>query len=374
MSYKKLEYIESTGTQYIDSEFVPTSNTKVVFKFSEKGSTNGVWFGAYPNTGEWEIRSFGLYQNHVPSQQFWMHYCSNTSSSLSQIIYESVITLSKDGLYMNDTKLCSTNNNTFTSDNTMYIFSGHGNSTNNQPMAGRIHYFKIWESDILVRDFRPALDENEVPCFFDEVSQTYFYNIGEGDFIAGDRIFDVRYLIRSNNILYTVIDDNLTELQETILTSDIFRTYGVEEIPEWDMISHLTNPEILYWQDSGDTEPLPEIHISQYATPPPQIIISEKIDLTDISILGIESATVTSVGDVRFAVSFNDRVTWKVWNGTEWTNVTDEFSGMTKELFESITSDAWQTLYAGATDFYIRVVLTSCDQSVSKIYIKFINE
>ena len=39
---------------------------------------------------------------------------------------------------------------------------------------------KIYDNGILVGDFRPALDENDVPCYYDEVTQQYFYNQGSG--------------------------------------------------------------------------------------------------------------------------------------------------------------------------------------------------
>lgn len=42
--YKRLEYIESTGTQYISTGITPTENTKVVIEFNSSNSS-GVVFG-----------------------------------------------------------------------------------------------------------------------------------------------------------------------------------------------------------------------------------------------------------------------------------------------------------------------------------------
>ena len=42
--YTQLEYIESTGTQYISTGITPTENTKVVIEFNSS-SSSGVVFG-----------------------------------------------------------------------------------------------------------------------------------------------------------------------------------------------------------------------------------------------------------------------------------------------------------------------------------------
>lgn len=49
----------------------------------------------------------------------------------------------------------------------------------------KIYYFKIYDNDVLVRDFIPVLDHNGSPCMYDKVSKQFFYNSGTGDFIAG---------------------------------------------------------------------------------------------------------------------------------------------------------------------------------------------
>lgn len=40
--------------------------------------------------------------------------------------------------------------------------------------------YKMYESGVLVADFKPALDENNIPCYYDEVTSTYKYNGGNG--------------------------------------------------------------------------------------------------------------------------------------------------------------------------------------------------
>ena len=46
----------------------------------------------------------------------------------------------------------------------------------------KISYFKLYHSDQLVLDLIPVLDQNNVPCMYDKISDQFFYNQGSGTF------------------------------------------------------------------------------------------------------------------------------------------------------------------------------------------------
>ena len=181
-----------------------------------------------------------------------------------------------------------------------------------------------------------------------------------------------KYLIYDDSTqkYYNVVDNALNELSITSVTANDFLTYGNDEPPASELIITLQKPNILYWQDSGD---LPILTAQVTATPQPQIIISDKIQLIDKSITGIESALVTCEGDLIVAVSFDDKQTWKAWNGEQWATLSDDNTGMNKETLEAITFEQWNELYTGATGFYVRVSLLDATQSVEKIVFDFSN-
>lgn len=107
--------------------------------------------------------------------------------------------------------------------------------------------------------------------------------------------------------------------------------------------------------------------------PYPKTIVSEEIDLTHHSIAGIDSMTVNGEGNPLFAVSFDEKITWYIWDGTNWIFTLDEFSGMTKDLLEAVTSDNWNLLSIETDSFYIRTVLLDDTSNVTEINVKFIN-
>ena len=56
---------------------------------------------------------------------------------------------------------------------------------NAYPFNGRKKYFKVWVNDELKRHLIPSLSPAGIPCMFDLVSKTPFYNQGTGAFIVG---------------------------------------------------------------------------------------------------------------------------------------------------------------------------------------------
>ena len=178
-----------------------------------------------------------------------------------------------------------------------------------------------------------------------------------------------KYLVRNNDTIYTVTDGSLVEVSGEI-NSNLFIDKGVDAIPDGTLLMTLSNPEVLAWTDS---DKVPTLTATVKGIPEPQIVMSKEIDLMDGSIKGINGVTVDCKGDVLFAVSFDKKATWMMHNGTEWVAVSDELSGMTKAVFEAITTEQWQPKYETSSDMYIRSILFDETQSITTVNIDFIN-
>lgn len=180
-----------------------------------------------------------------------------------------------------------------------------------------------------------------------------------------------KYLIRSGSTIYTVTDGAITALTETELTASIFQTYGVDDLPDGGLLVGLTDPEVLYWHDS--TDELPELTLSVTGSPPvPQVVISDSFDMSDPSILGIESVTIDSSSDVLFALSFDAGATWKAYDGTQWVALEQENSGMTAETFQNIPLEAWVGVVT-SQQYRVRFVLMDTTSYMTRLVIHYIN-
>lgn len=198
------------------------------------------------------------------------------------------------------------------------------------------------------------------------VSESHTYLIDAVELIP----FQSKYLISDGIAYYNVSSGALNKLEITELTADSFTSYGNDEIPDGSLLLNLSNPSVMCWTDA---EELPVINANVTATPQSQNVISNAIDLTHKSITGIESATANCEGELIIAVSFDGKQTWKAWNGSEWSTLSEEFTGMNKETLEAITFEQWNLLFTGASSFYIRVSLIDTTQSVTEIYVDFAN-
>lgn len=179
----------------------------------------------------------------------------------------------------------------------------------------------------------------------------------------------IKYLIRDNSSIYTITDGVLTEVSGT-LNAQLFNDYGVDAIPDGTLLMTLSNPEVLCWTDA---ETLPTLTATVKGIPQPQVIVSEEINLMNGSIKGIESVNIDCKGEPVFALSFDKKVSWLMHNGTNWIEVLDELTGMTKTEFEAITTEQWQTQYEASSDMYIRCTLLDKTQSITSITLNFIN-
>ena len=222
------------------------------------------------------------------------------------------------------------------------------------------------------------VDREQLACWFDDGSGAVSHTFQTCNVIENnDAIVECvqlitkkpKYLIRNNDIIYTVQNDSLVEVVGD-LNAQLFIDNGVDVIPDGTLLMTLSNPEVLCWTNA---ETLPTLTATVKGIPEPQVVVTKEIDLMHSSIKGINGVTVDCKGDVLFAVSFDKKATWMMHNGTEWVAVSDKLAGMTKAVFEAITAEQWQPKYEASSEMYIRCTILDETQSITTLNIDFIN-
>jgi hypothetical protein len=203
--YTRLEYIESTGTQYIDTG-VTSSNVlqiKVTTKYrvNEISSKNFYVFGSLDrNAGVIKYSAFGSLISKYEGIDYNNNYAFTASMTQLDRVEISVNTdYEYEIKYENQISSVKINNitKTYSNDNatksiplSMYMFKG--NDTNiTSGLNGRIYYLKIELNGTLVRDFIPARRESDgVSGMYDTVSGTFFTNAATSgpDFTPGPTV------------------------------------------------------------------------------------------------------------------------------------------------------------------------------------------
>ena len=180
--YTALEYIQSSGTQYIDTGRKLTQDSDITIDFSIVGETkrDAAIFGARESALK---NNLGLFQNRNPvvlSGDFseYKNHRFTTATSLNR----TKIRMNKAGVWVNDImkRVWSDVANFETPTNGLIFDVGNNNWTGNKAVMQLYSY-----TDGNTQKLVPCLDTEGVPCMYDLVSQKPFYNAGTGSFTWG---------------------------------------------------------------------------------------------------------------------------------------------------------------------------------------------
>ena len=203
--YIRVEYLESTGTQYIDTGYKPNSNTKIELEYlpspnysgfmtiygTQNNQSSGRFYGLVSGTPYYLQVNFS--NNNSPT--VWGFNKDGTSitggnGTFSPVLQRVKLSVDKSSVkiesqeYSNtyDMTGYSTWGNEVDCNHNLTIFARSTAGVVSNNFSGKIYYFKIYDNDNLVRDFIPVLDRSGRPCMFDNVEKTCFYNRGEEEF------------------------------------------------------------------------------------------------------------------------------------------------------------------------------------------------
>lgn len=176
-NYIPIEYLESTGTQWIDTGIVASPSLyRTQTKFA-KISVTGSILGNQNGDALFYINSDKLYvySDNSIKQTFSL---KDTNPHTISLEYNTInITIAGDYT------------GTFTTDwnprQTINLFANNYLGSHIDKGSIKLYFARFWNNDTLVRDFIPVLDDKGTPCMFDKVTRQFFYNQGTGQFIAG---------------------------------------------------------------------------------------------------------------------------------------------------------------------------------------------
>lgn len=183
--YQRVEYIEATGTQYIDSGYKPTSEAlKYDLEYAITSST--CHFSIMGNNDDTD-KYFGI--------QFWgnqfyvgtsraLLYKSWTQNQKYHKIVEAnngTLTVTTDGVGESTSYVSSLYKNS-----SIGLFACKGDTKVVSYGHARIYYAKIYDNNILVRDFVPVVRSRDgVAGLYDMVGHKFYANAGSGSFKTG---------------------------------------------------------------------------------------------------------------------------------------------------------------------------------------------
>lgn len=173
--YTEVEYIQSNGTQRINTGFVPTDKTVIEAKM---GAANNHFYTAISNTSNGR---FGIYVNLGKTIDIAFGQSGYVGSIVSGVEYPAEITFKNGSVTVNGVTKTFTTQNAFTGAGYLTIF---GAGTTPCP-GGEVYYFKIYNNGTLVRDFVPCINASGAAGLYDLVNGAFYSNAGSGTFTVG---------------------------------------------------------------------------------------------------------------------------------------------------------------------------------------------
>ena len=185
-NYTKVAYIESNGTQYINLGVVFNNTDECYAEVAMLTNTSDKFFispSQWNHSGKNRFALGGVYNN-----KFDIGYGGVTTGTTLFIpnvsydtnkhsfVYKDKMFILDDGIATRDVKSVAWSGDT----TELILFYGY-----NKPTACRIYRYWQKRDGKLIIDLIPVLDENNVACMYDKVSNKFLYNNGTGTFVAG---------------------------------------------------------------------------------------------------------------------------------------------------------------------------------------------
>lgn len=180
--YTEVQYIQSSGTQHIDSGVSGDSDVRVVAEFdllSNSESTSCI-FGAQGSDNMRYVlcaKSSGTFRSDYgeemtagPTAIVGSHYVADKNRSTCKLNND-VITSSQA---------------TFSGNSNVYLFARSYSSLSQSKI--KLYSCQIYKADVLTRDFVPCINASEVAGLYDLVGQKFYGNAGSGSFTPGETV------------------------------------------------------------------------------------------------------------------------------------------------------------------------------------------
>lgn len=193
--YTQVEYLESTGTQYIDTG-IKTNTTTSRYETKINPSLVSGTIGIF-GTRNGSIANQSSMNVFIIDGTFhldWLNGAMGSSVRISSNT-EYAISITRGLATINNVNYKIGENTSIDGSYTFYVGSFNNvGSVYSNGFSGKIYYSKLYNNNILVFDGVPCYrkSDNEIGMY-DLVSNTFFTNAGTGSFIAGAEVETVYY-------------------------------------------------------------------------------------------------------------------------------------------------------------------------------------
>lgn len=182
-----IEYIQSSGTQYINSNFIPKATTRTIMKAEPMSwNTQSAFFGTRNTSSRTASQA---YIAVIPAATLYRsdYFGSSLIAETPTIMQITNIDKNKN--------ICSFNNimitnpsSTVNATTNMFLLALNDVGTAKYFLSAKLYSCKIYDDDTLVRDFIPIKTTTNAYGLWDKVNKVFYPNAGTGTFTGGPAV------------------------------------------------------------------------------------------------------------------------------------------------------------------------------------------
>lgn len=187
--YTPLDYIETTGTQYIDTGFVPNQDTRVVcdFMLTEIVNLGGI-YGARRTVVADDFSFRTSYSSAVGHR--WQPCYNNEYGTFTDVPVDTewhTADQNKNEFFFDGVLQSVCTYAEFSAPRPITIGAIKNNASINYS-KGRFRCFKIYDNGALIRELVPCRNPDGQAGMYDKRNAVFYGNAGTGEFVAGDAV------------------------------------------------------------------------------------------------------------------------------------------------------------------------------------------
>lgn len=187
--YTALEYIESTGTQYIDTDFKPKTTSRIQMRVlpTKTVSSYTAFFGCRTDSSPTASDSFSFAATAATTIRS-DYFGTNQSATVSTILADTIIDKKQNILTaygQTITNKAKTSEQSSTNNLTIFALNTASKNEISYYISMKLYYCKIWNNGSLVRNLIPAKNSSGILGLYDIVNSVFYTNAGTGTFTAG---------------------------------------------------------------------------------------------------------------------------------------------------------------------------------------------
>lgn len=182
-----IEYIQSSGTQYINSNFIPKATTRTIMKAEPMAWS--AWSAFFGTRNTSSPTASQAYIAAIPAATLYRsdYFGSSLTAETPTIMQITNIDKNKNICSFNNIMITNTSS-TVNATTNMFLLALNDVGTAKYFLSAKLYSCQIYDGNTLVRDFIPVKTTTNIYGLWDKVNKVFYKNAGTGTFTGGPAI------------------------------------------------------------------------------------------------------------------------------------------------------------------------------------------